>query len=162
MFELEHVTRVAAAPLRVWLALVDFPGHARWKPIALTGAPEPDGAIEYRFRMVAMNRTMSSSGRIVRFDKPAAFAWQTGLGGVFQFQEAFEIAPDAGGSRVRHAFRVGGVLGRILAPVVRRGLMRTLEESDRRMERYLRSVSAAAVPGRRPPSARPRGKKTRQ
>lgn len=162
MFELEHATRVAASPLRVWSALIDFQGHARWKPIALAGAPEPDGAIGYSFRMVAINRTMSSSGRVVRFDKPAVFAWQTGLGRIFVFEEAFEIAPDAGGSHVRHAFRVGGILGRILAPVVRRGLLRTLEESDRRMERYLRSMSTAAAPGRRPPSPRLRGKKTRQ
>ncbi len=139
MFEVEHVTCLSAAPLRVWTALSDLAGFARWHPfIRLSGAAVEGGAIGYTFNTTFLRKAMTAPATITHCRKPEEIGWKTGMPGLLMFEEAFRIDAITSGTQMRHSTRCWGPFSRVATSKLKGRILASMEEADRAFERYLR------------------------
>lgn len=144
---IDNVTSLKASPLRVWSVLTDLTGHAQWKPfIQLSGTAVPGGEAAYTFRISGLDKPVTAKADITRVDKPLAFAWTTGIAKLLLFEEAYALEGKPTGTRLRHSIRFSGLLGGLLAAMMRRKLKASLVRSDSCLERHLRRLSAQQTP----------------
>lgn len=147
MFEVENVTCLSTSPLRVWTAVSDLDGFARWHPfIRLSGVASEGGAIGYTFNTTFLRKALTAPATITRFRKPAEIGWKTGLRGLLLFEEAYQIDAISSGTGVRHTTRCWGLVSILAARKMKGRILASMEESDRALERYLRPGSPAARP----------------
>lgn len=125
MFEVEHVTCLSAAPLRVWTALSDLAGFARWHPfIRLSGAAVEGGAIGYTFNTTFLRKAMTAPATITQCRKPEEIGWKTGMPGLLMFEEAFRIDAITSGTQMRHSTRCWGPFSRVATSKLKGGSWR--------------------------------------
>ncbi|WP_380871926.1 hypothetical protein ACFB49_28850 [Sphingomonas sp. DBB INV C78] len=147
MFEVERVTCLSTSPLRVWTAVSDLGGFARWHPfIRLSGVAAEGSAIGYTFTTTFMRKPLTAPATITRLRKPAEIGWKTGLRGLFMLEEAYQIDATSSGAQVRHTTRCWGLVSILAARKMKGRILASMEESDRALERYLRPGSKAARP----------------
>ena len=156
MFEVAHVTCLKTSPLRVWTALADLAGFARWHPfIRLAGVASEGAAIGYTCNTTFLRKAMTAPARITRFRKPAEIGWKTGMPGLLMLEEAYQIDATSSGTQMRHTTRCWGLVSILAAPKMNGRILANMEEADRAFERHLRHASPAARQfshgGRRPP-----------
>lgn len=144
---IDNVTSLKASPLRVWSVLTDFAGHSQWKPfIQLSGAAVPGGEANYTFRIGGLDKPVTAKADITRVDKPLAFVWTTGVAKILLFEEAYTLESEPTGTRLRHSLGFSGLLGGLLAAMMRRKLKASLTRSDSCLERHLRRLSSQQAP----------------
>ena len=139
MFEVKHVTRLSTSPLRVWTALSDLAGFARWHPfIRLSGAAVEGGAIGYTFNTTFLRKAMTAPATITRFRKPEEIGWKAGMPGLLMFEETYQIDAITSGTQMRHSTRCWGPFSRVASDKLNGRILASMEEADRAFERYLR------------------------
>lgn len=144
MFEVEHVTRLSTSPLRVWAAVSDLDGFARWHPyIRLSGVASEGAEIGYTFSTTFLRKAMTAPATITRFRKPVEIGWKTGMPGLLMFEEAYQIDAISSGTAVRHTTRCWGLVSMLAARKIEGHTLDKMKESDRALERYLKHRSPA-------------------
>jgi hypothetical protein len=124
---------IDAAPEAVWAVLTDLPAYPGWNPfirelhgelavgerLEVTMQPEGGRAMTFRptVRSVEPNRELRWLGRLV-------------APGVFDGEHRFAIEPIAGGSRLVHEERFGGVLVPLLAKGLRKKTLPAFERMN--------------------------------
>lgn len=147
MFEVEHVMCLSTSPLRVWTAVSDLGGFARWHPfIRLSGVASEGSAIGYTFYTNFLRKPLTAPATITRFRKPAEIGWKTGLRGLLMLEEAYQIDEISSGTEIRHTTRCWGLVSILAARKMKGRILGSMKESDRALERYLRPGSPAARP----------------
>ncbi|MFA6115512.1 MAG: SRPBCC family protein [Sphingomonas sp.] len=147
MFEVEHVTCLSTSPLRVWTAVSDLGGFARWHPfIRLSGVASEGSAVGYTYYTTWLRKPLTAPATITRFRKPAAISWKTGLRGLMMLEETYRIDAVSSGTEIRHTTRCWGLVSILAARKMKGRILGSMKESDRALERYLRPGSPAARP----------------
>lgn len=147
MFEVEHVTRLSTSPLRVWTAVSDLDGFARWHPfIRLSGVASEGAEIGYTFSTTFLRKAMIAPATITRFRKPVEIGWKTGVLGLFLLEEAYQIDAISSGTEVRHTTRCWTLVSILAARKMKGRILGSMKEADRALERYPRPGSPAARP----------------
>lgn len=116
MFVIASEAFVAAPPVRVWTLLTAFEGYPAWtRSVQLSGAPVRGQGIDHRVPLSLAGRAPRPMNlpAIVREAQPGRLlVWALGLPGVISIRFSFELTPERGGTRLRHAVAVGGLIGR--------------------------------------------------
>ncbi|KQM97766.1 MULTISPECIES: SRPBCC family protein [unclassified Sphingomonas] len=160
---IENVVILTASPLRVWSVLTDFAAHSQWKPfVQLAGEAVEGGEATYSFRIGGLGKPVTTTADITRVEKPVVFAWTAGVAKVLLFEELYELESDPAGTRLRHSLRFHGLLNGIWTALLRKKLQAGLVQSDRCLDRRLRSLAVRPNPKPRLLPVRHGGKKTRR
>lgn len=144
MFEVEHVMRLSTSPLRVWTAVSDLGGFAKWHPfIRLSGVASEGAKIGYTFTSAFLRKPLTAPATITHFRKPLAIAWKTGMPGLLMLEEAYQIDAISSGTEIRHTTRCWGFVSLLAARKIAGHILDNMKESDRALERYLKPGSPA-------------------
>ena len=115
-FDLRTETLLPAPPERVWEVLTDFPSFPEWNPLVLEarGAAEPGARVHLLVpNLASPGKLARIPARIIRFEPARELAWVGGVPGLFRGEHYWSLAPAAGGTRLQHGERLGGLLPRL-------------------------------------------------
>ena len=109
MRKIETEIHIAAAPERVWSAIVDF-AHFEWNPMfqSVTGSL----AVGARLEIVLRKPRFTIRPRITVLERGRLLEWRGNLGipGLVDGQHYFELIAADGGTRLRHGETFSGLL----------------------------------------------------
>lgn len=107
---------VPAPPERVWAVLTDFESFPDWNPLVLVarGTPELGARVQLHVpHLASPGKTVRMAARIIRFEPGRELAWVGGVPGLFRGEHYWSLSPAAGGTRLQHGERFGGIVPRI-------------------------------------------------
>jgi hypothetical protein len=101
------------APGRVWGVLADFGRYAEWNPLNLEASGEATVGARVRMRFVNPARPGATVRQVVtvtRAEPGRALAWRGHVPLLFTGDHLFELAPEAGGTRLFHSETLSGLI----------------------------------------------------
>lgn len=115
---------IEAPPEAVWAVLADVDGWGTWNDVMVDGRSEarPGGRIAVKVRIGPAWFPVRS--RLAVWEPGRALEWGEDRGRLIRVHHGLTLEPVDGGTRVQHYESFGGVLGRLVFPVVRRPLTR--------------------------------------
>jgi len=113
--------RVEATPPDVWKALVDVEAWPAWasqfERIELLDSARLAQGSRVRIRPKAM---LPATWRVTEFEEGRAFTWESSLAPGLRVQGGHVLTPDAAATAAEFWLEASGVLGSLLAPLLRR------------------------------------------
>lgn len=102
---------------RVWDVLADFRRYAEWNPLTLEAAGEAVAGARVWMRFVNPARDGASivqTVTVTRAEPGRLLGWRGQVPLLFTGDHLFELAPDAGGTRLYHSETLSGPVPRLL------------------------------------------------
>ena len=143
MFSVGSSFRLPVPIGRVWRLLVDIERYSEWHPslrfVDRSGETE---RLDYIYSPRGpRGPQLAAEGAIVSLDWLSGFAWRTGMRGVLVVEESYQLEKLGQGVEVTHQLAIGGVLGWLGYPFLRRPCRLFLARSNEALERHFRKTS---------------------
>jgi hypothetical protein len=101
------------APARVWTVLADFERYADWNPLNLEAHGEAIVGTKVAMRFLnpaKPNAVLRQVVTITRAEPGRCLAWRGHVPLLFTGEHLFELAPEAGGTRLFHSETLSGLI----------------------------------------------------
>lgn len=148
MFSVSAHLDIAAAPERVWRALIDFERYRAWHPfVDIEGVAGEGNKIEYFYRKdPAAPRNWSIDAMINRLEDQQHFAINFGIAGLCHIEQWYALEPIPIGTRLTHGGTFRGVVPFLAGRFVRKRMRPIYLLPLQRLARRLEPRPAAAKP----------------
>lgn len=139
MFSASAQIDIAATPKRVWQALMDFPRYRDWHPfVEMEGTAVVGQTVGFIYRNDPQAAAgINSTALITRVEAPHYFALEFGVKGLAMMEEWYALEKTAGGTSLTHGTNFRGIIPYLVAPFVRKLLVRKMAFPIQKLGRYL-------------------------
>lgn len=135
----------------VWDRITDFSSYRHWHPSYITVVEwARGGVLDVLWQSNKLGKSVELQARVTARDAPSRIAWDMGVGPLLRVTETYGLTASDGGTDVTHSMKVHGIIGRVLGPLLARGVRSSLDGHDRALAAYCAKPIPKTSKDRRP------------